>query len=204
MYTPNNSVIEAFRKPVSRLAAVVVILAAVFTVPVWFEGKFGETLEMIGYSLLMVAALGRVWCSVYIAGRKDKVLCMEGPYAMTRNPLYFFSFLGVLGLSAALQSLSIMLFSSVCYLAYYYYVITSEEGRLTKLFGDAYREYAKVTPRFFPKLTFGRSDSSYTVNPRVIEREMRDVVGFLAVIIVTELLEVAHHEGYLVLAVLPF
>jgi protein-S-isoprenylcysteine O-methyltransferase Ste14 len=204
MQTPNNSIVEAFRKPVSRLAAVLMVLVAVFTVPAGFESQFGETLELIGYSLLIVAALGRVWCSLYIAGRKDRVLCKEGPYAMSRNPLYFFSFLGVLGISAALQSLSIMLFSTVCFLIYYWFVIGSEEIRLNKLFGQEYADYSKDTPRFFPLLKFVRSNESYSINPRVIERELRDVIGFLLAIVVIEMLEITHHAGYLILAVMPF
>jgi len=204
MQTPNNSIIEALRKPISWLAAALVLCAALFTVPVYFESAFGETLEMVGYCLLILAALGRVWCSVYIAGRKDRVLCKDGPYAMSRNPLYFFSFLGVIGASAALQSLSIMAFSAGCFLLYYFFVIRSEEVRLSRLFGEPYSDYSKCTPRFFPLWKFVRSGESYSINPRVIERELRDVIWFLLAIVMIEILEESHRSGHMVFAVMPF
>jgi hypothetical protein len=32
-----------------------------------------------------VASLGRMWCSLYIAGSKDKELITNGPYSLCRN-----------------------------------------------------------------------------------------------------------------------
>ncbi len=132
------------------------------------------------------------------------MLCTEGPYSVSRNPLYFFSFVGVMGFSFALQSLSILLFSSGLFLLYYYFVIRSEESRLAILFGSSFHEYCSQTPRFFPSRLPASAVTSYTINPKVIERGLREVIWFLLAIVAIELLEMLHSQGHLVFAIIPF
>jgi protein-S-isoprenylcysteine O-methyltransferase Ste14 len=204
MHSKTSSPIEVLRKPVSRLTAALIVVVAVFTVPMIFETNLGEFMELSGFGLLIVAALGRIWCSIYISGRKDRILCQEGPYSLTRNPLYFFSFLGVIGFSAALQSVAVLVFSSVFYLIYYHFVIRSEEIRLQELFGAPYLAYSSVTPRFFPAFRTFPCIEQYTINPRIMERALREVIWFLLAILVLEILEWLHHNGYLILAQTPF
>lgn len=43
-----------------------------------FETAPYDALEMLGLLLIIAAVLGRLWCSLYISGRKDK----EGPYSI--------------------------------------------------------------------------------------------------------------------------
>ena len=60
---------------------------------------FHFVIKLIGYALIGVGAVGRMWCGVYIAGRKNKELCQDGPYSLCRNPLYVFSFIGTVGVA---------------------------------------------------------------------------------------------------------
>ena len=48
------------------------------------------TLFAIGIALVGISSLGRMWCSLYIAGDKDESLMTQSPYSACRNPLYFF------------------------------------------------------------------------------------------------------------------
>lgn len=186
------------------MLAAVLILISILTVPRAFGTVFGEVLVLCGYSLLIAAALGRVWCAIYISGRKDRELCQEGPYSLSRNPLYFFSLLGAVGFFAALANLAFAVAAAVVYLGYYRYVIRSEEQRLAQLFGTAYETYSQRTPRFFPAWCAPQGIDSYTIRPKIIERALKEVVWFLLVIVFAEALESIHEAGQLIIFRLPF
>ena len=65
----------------------------------WQPGPFSAAgILLVALGLTSAAAVGRLWCSLYIAGYKKSCLVTDGPYAMCRNPLYFFSMLGVWGI----------------------------------------------------------------------------------------------------------
>lgn len=204
MHAKSSSTIETLRKPASRMIAVIFILVSLLTLPQAFGTVFGEVLVLCGYSLLIAAALGRVWCAIYISGRKDRELCQEGPYSLSRNPLYFFSLLGAVGFFAALANLAFAVAAAVVYLGYYRYVIRSEEQRLAQLFGTAYETYSQRTPRFFPAWRAPQGIDSYTIRPKIIERALKEVVWFLLVIVFAEALESIHEAGHLVIFRLPF
>lgn len=194
---------EKLRIPLSWGAMTMVAFVALFTVPRSFETVSGEVLELTGYVLLIAAALGRVWCGIYIAGRKDRELCTEGPYSRSRHPLYFFSFVGVVGMSMALQSLILLAATSMVFLTYYHWVMRGEERRLTGLFGDSYRDYMRRVPRFLPLWTSTPGSESRVIHTRILERSLREVVWFLLAIVIIEVLELAHHSGYLIVFRMP-
>ena len=80
---------EKLRIPVSRLASVVAVVFLLFSTNCWETGGEGvaTALFSVGMFLVAIGSLGRMWCSLYIAGYKDRVLITQGPYSMTRNPL---------------------------------------------------------------------------------------------------------------------
>jgi protein-S-isoprenylcysteine O-methyltransferase Ste14 len=175
-----HPLVERLRKPVSRLIAVAVLALALF-VPQHHKNTLLEEIlfENTGFVLLMLAALGRIWCAVYISGRKDRVLCTDGPYSLCRNPLYFFSFLGVTGFFLALRNFYALGITVLLFLVYYHFVIRSEERRLRALFGVAFDRYVRDTPRFIPAFRRIRSLESYTISPSIIERALKEVLWFL-------------------------
>lgn len=180
---------ERWRKPVSLLFGLVWLAAALFTLPAGFGAGWHEGSEWFGFSLLIAAALGRIWAYAHIGGRKNQQLCTSGPYSLTRNPLYFFSFLGVLGASLALQSLALAGVTTLFFLAYYALVIRAEERRLRGLFGAAFEAYARAVPRFWPRLAPPDHGETLAVPPRLFARTLLEVFWFLAAIVVIELIE---------------
>ncbi len=78
----------------------------------------------------MVCILGRTWTSLYIAGRKIEQFVTEGPYSVTRNPLYFFSILGGAGRGGAGAQLgsivSGLVFGVLAWMVFY--VVVLQEG----------------------------------------------------------------------------
>jgi protein-S-isoprenylcysteine O-methyltransferase Ste14 len=105
---------------------------------------------------LVLAAVGegiRLWASGHI--EKGRSLATGGPYAHTRNPLYFGSVL--MGLGVAVASASPWVVFAVCaYLAAFYpSVMRSEADFLRSKFPDGYEEWSRAVPLFLPRLTPG-------------------------------------------------
>lgn len=203
-FEKQDSTFERLRKPISHAFAILGGAIALFTVPNGSGSGWHEIIELIGFLLLIAAALGRIWCTIYIAGRKNKELCQLGPYSLCRNPLYLFSFLGTIGFGIALQNLILAAISGIIYLAYYRGVIRSEERRLAHIFGDAFTQYMNTVPRFWPLWRKPTSSEALTVSPKVLERGLREVVWFLFAIIGAEIINYIHENGHLVFLTLPF
>jgi Putative protein-S-isoprenylcysteine methyltransferase len=72
----------------------------------WQEYSFLDMIiQWVGFVLIVITTLGRIWCFVYISGYKDDRLIQYGPYSLVRNPLYLFSFMGTIGLGLATENL---------------------------------------------------------------------------------------------------
>ena len=106
-------------------------------------------LLVVGAAVALLGGVVRAWAAGTI--RKNRVLATTGPYAYTRNPLYFGSFLIAIGLVIASGRWWFVILL-VIYLAIYHPVMLKEEKRLERLFGDDYRQYESAVPRFFPRL----------------------------------------------------
>ncbi len=111
---------------------------------------FNGLLHIMSLALLVLAFIGRIWAALYLVGRKSKVLCIEGPFSISRNPLYLFSFLGAIGIGLLTESFVLTAILAIAYLMFYFFIIRDEERRLDGLFGTGFAEYRSRVPRFFP------------------------------------------------------
>jgi steroid 5-alpha reductase family enzyme len=136
-------------------------------------------LFMAGLLLVGVATLGRLWCSFYIAGHKTKRLVTEGPYSLMRNPLYFFSLVGFIGVGLTSETLSLPIVLLLVFAAYYPAVIRREEQGLREIHGEAFEKYASSTSCFLPRLAGLTEPDAYDVNPRVFRRHLFDALIFI-------------------------
>jgi protein-S-isoprenylcysteine O-methyltransferase Ste14 len=198
------SISERLRKPVSALLGVILVGYLIFSRPVRFAELPSQILELIGFGMIFVAALGRVWCAAFINGRKNRELCTGGPYALCRNPLYFFSLLGLVGVCFAAQSLSGGLIAAALFLLYYHFVIGSEEKRLHSIFGSSFEQYCQTTPRLWPRLSSGDPPVLLAVDSRLFLRSLNEVVWFLFSIIVVEAIEFLKNSGHIATFPVPF
>lgn len=100
-----------------------------------------------------IVGLAGLWIRGLAAGhlRKHEGLATSGPYAWTRNPLYFGSALLAAGLAIAASTWPAALVVAVYFLAFYPATMRSEEGELAREYGDAFREYAARVPLFWPR-----------------------------------------------------
>jgi protein-S-isoprenylcysteine O-methyltransferase Ste14 len=185
----HSSITEKFRKPASFAMAAMLLVLLIITQPANFGAVQYEILEQFGYILVFVAVLGRIWCTLYIAGRKNKQLCTTGPYEVCRNPLYLFSFIGLIGVCFAAANLMLAVIAASAYLLYYRGVIGGEERRLAAIFGTAFDHYLASTPKFWPRLKLPRNDDILMVDSRIFTRSLMEVVWFLFAINFIEIIE---------------
>ena len=83
--------------------------------------------------------------------RKNETLTTTGPYAYTRNPLYFGSLVLAIGFVLASRSWWIAALVVLLFFAIYLPVIRSEEDFLRSKFPE-FTEYERNVPRLFPRL----------------------------------------------------
>jgi hypothetical protein len=136
-----------------------------------------------------------MWCSLYIAGYKDNTLITQGPYSMTRNPLYFFSFLGLLGIGLSTKTLTFPLLFLIFFALGYPGVIAAEEEKLRRLFGEAYESYARRAPAFFPKISLLEEPERYSVNPKIYRKHMLSAIWFVWIVGLLEVIETLKEIG---------
>ena len=103
-----KSLNERFRTLISLLFGLAIGCALLFGESRWeMSPLIEESLMLLACFMAGIGAFGRIWCSLYIAGYKNNVLVIEGPYSMCRNPLYFFSFIGGLGVACATETFTV-------------------------------------------------------------------------------------------------
>jgi len=193
--------IEKLRIIVTQIFVVILALLIFVSENAWeIKAPFVSTiLFLIGIILVGIASLGRLWCSLYIAGYKTEALVTEGPYSICRNPLYFFSFLGAIGVGFASETLLIPAIILVAFSIYYPVVIKSEEAELRALHGEKFNTYFENVPRFFPNISKLKEPEKYIVNPVIFKRHLFDALWFIWFVGIMEIIEELHE-----LHVIPF
>jgi protein-S-isoprenylcysteine O-methyltransferase Ste14 len=149
-------------------------------------------LFLAGCFLVGIASLGRLWCSLYIAGHKTKDLVIEGPYSICRNPLYFFSMLGGIGVGCVTETLTIPAIILLAFALYYPYVIRFEEKRLREVHGRDYETYFQTVPQFWPKWSLLTEPEEYNVNPKTFKKHIFSALWFIWLIGILEMFETFH------------
>jgi protein-S-isoprenylcysteine O-methyltransferase Ste14 len=151
------------------LAALVLWLAH----PTWRSMAVGAAVAAIGL-VIRGAAAGYL--------QKGQVLATTGPYARTRNPLYFGSALMTLGFGIASRSWIAAVLLVAFFRIFYYQTMRREEGELRQRFGEAFDEYARRVPLFWPRLRAAptpgaASMGSFSWAQYLRNREYRAAVG---------------------------
>ena len=162
--------IQRLRVPLGFVIAAVVLYLAT---PKGFSILAGIPFAIAGAMLRAIAA-GVI--------RKDSQLATDGPYAWTRNPLYFGSFLLSVGFAIMSANWIAAAALMVPSLVIYPNVIRNEEGHLERLFPEDFRRYRAAVPRFIPR--FRRYQGSFSFKQYMANREYNTALGFGAVLAV--------------------
>lgn len=195
--------VERWRIPVTQLFVALLIALVLFSRSRWSERAPGVATALFaaGVVLVAVGALGRTWCSMYIAGYKGRALVTQGPYSVCRHPLYLFSLIGGVGLGLTAKSVTVPLILLAGFGTVYSLVIRREEEALRQAFGRDYDDYAKATPRFLPNLALLREPREHVVDPVVFRTHLLSTVWFLWLIALAAVVE-ALHDAHVLPAVL--
>ena len=162
--------IQRLRVPLGFVAAVVVIYFAAPTGPAM---AFGLPVALAGLLLRLLAA-GVI--------RKDSSLATSGPYAWTRNPLYFGTFLLVVGFGIMSANAILALTLLIAMPGIYLHVIKKEEAHLETLFPGSFQAYRAKVPVFLPH--FRSSKFAFSLDQYIANREYNAALGFIAMLAV--------------------
>jgi len=138
----------------------------------------------VGGAIALAGVLVRAWASGHIA--KNRRLAVSGPYAHTRNPLYFGSFL--IGAGFAIAAHWALLLVVIAFWALVY-APTMERERLNirGRFPDAYDEYSANVPAFIPRVKPWRpaasDDETFDRRLYMAHGEWKAGITFIAVMI---------------------
>jgi protein-S-isoprenylcysteine O-methyltransferase Ste14 len=157
----------------------VLLVATAFTGPWTLPNVARVLLDSIALLLVAFAVLGRIWCSLFIAGRKDAELVTSGPYALCRHPLYLLSLAGGLGLGIATHSLLLAGGTLLVLYALFEGAMRSEDAYLAARHGEAFTEYAARTPRLWPGSGPQRVPAAMEARPQVLWKAFVDGGAFM-------------------------
>jgi protein-S-isoprenylcysteine O-methyltransferase Ste14 len=148
MMTSERQVTRDWRARLQRLRVPLGFLTAVLFVSV--SQPSWQSLAL-GVPLVLLGVLIRAWASGHL--RKNAELTTSGPYAHTRNPLYFGSFVLALGCAVSGGTWWLGAWLVLFFLAVYWPVMQAEAAHMQQLFGDAYTHWVAAVPLFWPCLT---------------------------------------------------
>jgi steroid 5-alpha reductase family enzyme len=103
---------------------------------------------LIGALIALIGLTFRGLAAGYL--RKGQGLATSGPYAHTRNPLYFGSVILAGGFAVAANSWIAAVLIAAYLLAFYPAVMRREENEMRLAYGIAFDDYARSVPLFFP------------------------------------------------------
>jgi S-adenosylmethionine-diacylglycerol 3-amino-3-carboxypropyl transferase len=123
--------------------------------------------------LMVIASLLRMWSGTVLSSslvmsfkiQKD-VLSREGPYQLSRNPIYLADLLAMSSFALCLSPVGLVM--PLLFFWHYSRLIEYEETSLASQFGAEFQDFKKQTPRFLPNLRslrrLGSALSDFRIN----------------------------------------
>jgi protein-S-isoprenylcysteine O-methyltransferase Ste14 len=129
------------KKHRTKLSGLMGVLFLVFAQPTSASLYTGVFLIIVGEAI-------RIWSSGNI--HKNERLTTDGPYSLTRNPLYVGSFVLGTGFVIAMNVFWLAIVFLTFFAIIYWFTIRWEEDKLASKFPDDWVIYKKYVPRFLP------------------------------------------------------
>jgi len=179
-----------------------VVLASAFIINLFTASHlpqhkfFHHFFDTLGLILLVVCMLGRVYCTLQIGGHKNADLITKGIYSVVRNPLYCFTFIGVVGMGFVSAEITVFALLIIAFFLVYFPLIGREEGFLQEKFGAAFTDYIRRVPRFVPNFNLYTPAGEVTVDLTRLHNALRDALWWLLPFVVFETIEWVQHAGW--------
>ena len=163
----------------TRIVALLFAATLLVTQSMWgTDGLLPQALRWAGYFLIIVCVLGRTWSAAYIGGHKARIIVDVGPYSVTRNPLYVFSFIGAVGIGFSTGMVTPGVVIALVYVVYYRMIVAREEEHLTARHGEIYQAYVRRVPRWIPDVKLWQEADEPMGYPRNVYLAARDASAF--------------------------
>ncbi|WP_256947253.1 methyltransferase family protein [Haematobacter genomosp. 1] len=193
-----GSLLQRLRIPLLRALFVLLLVPILFIRSAWTDmPAMALLLRIAGVFLVFAAVLGRFWAILYIGGRKNLGVMQDGPYSICRHPLYLASTIGATGLGLLLQSVTLAILIGGVTFAVLLATARQEECNLRGIFGTAYDDYSRVTPRLLPDPRLFRTPPEVTFRPAQLRVNFADALVFLGFIPLAEIIGLLHAQGWL-------
>ncbi|MCG3177783.1 MAG: hypothetical protein BIFFINMI_00103 [Phycisphaerae bacterium] len=188
--------IRKLRVRLLRLVFVPYVIAPFISRPPWPRGSAMDTVfEWAGYGLMLAGLFLRMWAIFFIGQLKSRELVTEGPYSLTRNPLYIGTFAIAIGAAFAFDNLIMLMIALLVIVPLHVVVAIEEEKRLESLFGIPYDVYRRRVPRFSFSFRSYERPETLCVSTSAIRRAAIDTFVVLLIPPLADLVELlyAHH-----------
>lgn len=119
-----------------------------------------EVPQVAGMVIALAGAAVALWCVFTFAliGRgtpapfdPPRRLVIQGPYRFVRNPMYLGAGLALAGAALFYESLPLLGYAGLFFLATYLFVVLYEEPALRRSFGQEYEAYCRRVRRWWPR-----------------------------------------------------
>lgn len=196
-----KSAAARYRLLISRIFLLIMIIVLLFSdnkVDNWSPAY--NWLEFFGYFFGLIGVFGRIWSSLFIEGNKTQKLIVKGPYSLMRNPLYFFSFILLIGFCFFIKSILVFTTFFLIWILIYRNTMNSEEKNLISNHNEEYVDYYNKTPKIFPNFNLYKSFSvkdKMNIDIKKIERVLTESFGFLFLFGIIKVIEYLHLSGIL-------
>jgi len=172
------------------------VLAAL-SVPVIREDTVADfVLGAAGWICFVMGATLRWWATLYVGGRKERELAVDGPYSICRNPLYLGSFLLTLSIAFFIHSLTFAVGLIIAMPLYLSVTVPWEEKRLLTKFGEEYEAYRQRVPKFVPTFAEFRSPKTLQVNLMPLLAEYRMALRWMWIPFLAEAMSYLRSEAW--------
>lgn len=146
--------------------------------------NFRDPISVAGGLLVLSGLALRSWAVGIL--RKDAELTTTGPYRLIRNPLYVGSFLMMFGFIALINDPYNIGFILGPMLILYIIKVRQEERLLATKFPAQWTEYARTTPRFFPRIARASLAADWRASQWMRSREYQALGATIVALVAIE------------------
>jgi protein-S-isoprenylcysteine O-methyltransferase Ste14 len=143
---PTGSELKKTTK-IAHVITHIIIMPFTLIYSIFLPLKLGTLWFFAGLPICLLALVMVLMSSISFSTTPLGEPISKGVYAISRHPMYFGFFLGLVGIGIACASW-VFLLCALVWIVSWHFGVVEEERILLEKYGDAYREYMNRTPRW--------------------------------------------------------